>query len=409
MQELPDLALLLSTLERLLEIPSADLSTALALACDAVAAARHADKVDAFLLDPTKNSLVAVGTSNQPLSSLQRKMGLDILQIANGGRVVHVFETKAPFRTGRLTEDPSELKGVREVLKIESKVGVPIEVGGELRGVLMVASLKRDFFSEADERFIVSVSRWVGHIAHRAELAETIGRNAVEEGRRAVAEELVTALAHDLRNFVSPISARVQLIQRRAAQDRREMDVRDADVALKGLRRLTQLISDLLDVARIDQGMFRLDLQSVDLASLVSETASALTTPTHEVRVVVADQVVVNADPSRLAQCLENLVSNAIRHSPRGSPVVVLVNKKSVEDGEVGTVEVVDEGPGVPAEILPRLFERFSAGEDSGGLGLGLYLARRIAVAHGGDVSVESSPGKGARFHLELPAHRGDD
>src|SRR5687767_7186852 len=107
--------LLLDTLERLLEIPSADLKTALTLACDAVAAALRADKVDAFLLDPTKNSLVAIGTSNQPLSSMQRKVGLDVLPIANGGRVVHIFETKKPFRSGRLTEDPGELKGVREV------------------------------------------------------------------------------------------------------------------------------------------------------------------------------------------------------------------------------------------------------------------------------------------------------
>src|SRR4051812_29427635 len=107
----------LETLERLLEIPSADLKAALTLACDAVAAALRADKVDAFLLDPTKNSLVAIGTSSQPLSELQRRAGLDVLPIANGGRVVHVFQTRAPFRTGRLTEDLSELKGVREVLK----------------------------------------------------------------------------------------------------------------------------------------------------------------------------------------------------------------------------------------------------------------------------------------------------
>jgi signal transduction histidine kinase len=364
--------------------------------------------VDAFLLDPTKNTLVAIGTSNQPLSSLERKLGLDVLPIVNGGRVVHVFETRAPFRTGRLTEDRCELKGIREVLKIESTVGVPIEVGGECRGVLMVASLKRDFFSEDDERFIVSISRWVGSVAHRAELVEEIARNAVEQGRRAVAEELVTVLAHDLRNFVSPISARVQFIRRRAAQDEREADVRDSDAALNAIGRLTRLISDLLDVARLDQGVFRLDLLPVDLASVASDVASTLSTPRHEVRAVASEEVVVRADLSRLSQCLENLVTNAIRHSPRDSPVVVLVGKRRVEQGDLGTVEVVDEGPGVPVELLPRIFERFSAGEGSSGLGLGLYLARRIAVAHGGELSVESPPGKGARFRLELPVYRDD-
>jgi signal transduction histidine kinase len=403
MVQAPKNGLLLETLERLLEIPSSDLKTALTLACDAVAAARRADKVDAFLLEPTKNSLVAIGTSNQPLSNLQRNAGLDILPIANGGRVVHVYETKAPFRTGHLTEDPGELKGVREVLKIESKVGVPIEVAGQVRGVLMVASLARDFFTEEDERFAVSISRWVGSVAHRAELVQEIGKNAVEQGRRAVAEELVTILAHDLRNFVSPILARLQLIQRRAAQDKREVDVRDSEAALWAVRRLNRLIADILDVARIDQGVFRLDLAPVDLGVLASDVAKTLSTPSHEIRVAAMDEVVVNADPARVTQCLENIVGNAIRHSPRGAAVTVIVSKTRVEDGDVGALEVLDEGPGVPAEVLPRIFERFSSGNRSPGLGLGLYLAKRISLAHGGELTVESPPGKGARFRLLLP------
>jgi signal transduction histidine kinase len=403
MVQAPKNGLLLETLERLLEIPSSDLKTALTLACDAVAAALRADKVDAFLLEPTKNSLVAIGTSNQPLSNLQRNAGLDILPIANGGRVVHVYETKAPFRTGHLTEDPGELKGVREVLKIESKVGVPIEVAGQVRGVLMVASLARDFFTEEDERFAVSISRWVGSVAHRAELVQEIGKNAVEQGRRAVAEELVTILAHDLRNFVSPILARLQLIQRRAAQDKREVDVRDSEAALWAVRRLNRLIADILDVARIDQGVFRLDLAPVDLGVLASDVAKTLSTPSHEIRVAAMDEVVVNADPARVTQCLENIVGNAIRHSPRGAAVTVIVSKTRVEDGDVGALEVLDEGPGVPAEVLPRIFERFSSGNRSPGLGLGLYLAKRISLAHGGELTVESPPGKGARFRLLLP------
>jgi signal transduction histidine kinase len=395
--------LLLETLERLLEIPSADLKTALTHACDAVSAALRADKVDAFLHDPTKNSLVAIGTSNQPLSSLQRSVGLDVLPIANGGRVVHVFETNAPFRTGHLTADPGELKGVREVLKIESKLGVPIDVGGHIRGVLMIASQHRDFFTEEDARFAVSISRWVGTIAHRAELVEEISRNAVEQGRRAVAEELVTILAHDLRNFVSPISARLQLIQRRATQEKRDVDVRDSDAALRAVWRLNRLIADILDVARIDQGVFRLDLAPVDLGALAADVAKTLSTPSHEIHVASMEEVVVPADPARVTQCLENIVTNAVRHSPRGAPVTVIVSKKRTEEGEAAALEVLDEGPGVPVEILPRIFERFSTGAGSHGLGLGLYLAKRIAIAHGGELSVHSATGKGARFCLQLP------
>src|SRR5688572_27040003 len=95
----------LSTLERLLEIPAANLETALAHACDLIAEALDADKVDAFMHDPARSSLVAMGTSSQPLSALQRRAGLDVLQVANGGRVVWVFEHGETFVTGRLDED----------------------------------------------------------------------------------------------------------------------------------------------------------------------------------------------------------------------------------------------------------------------------------------------------------------
>lgn len=401
-------SLLLDTLERLLDIPSTELKTALSLACDAVANAMQADKVDAFLLDPARSSLVAIGTSNQPLSKLQRKLGLDVLPIANGGRAVHVFTTNTSFRNGRVSEDSCELKGIREALKIESQVAVPVEVGGEIRGVLSVCSLQRDRFSEEAERFVVSIARWVGSVAHRAELVAEIAHNAVEQGRRAVAEELVTVLAHDLRNFVSPIDARVQLIRRRAQDESRDADVRDCEAALKALRRLIRLIEDILDVARLDQGVFRLDVRAIDLGAAATEVARTLSTPSHEVRTVIAEEVLVRADLSRITQCLENLVSNAIQHSPRGAPVIVEVSRERLEEGEVGIVQVTDEGPGVPVEILPRIFDRFAAGERSTGLGLGLYLAQRIAVAHGGELAVESPPGRGARFRLRLPAQRED-
>src|SRR6476660_2271503 len=88
------------TLERLLEIPDADLTTALTRAADVMALAFAADKVDAFVYDAARDSLVALGTSNQPLSQRQRRHGLDVLPVSNGGRVVHVYKTNATFVTG---------------------------------------------------------------------------------------------------------------------------------------------------------------------------------------------------------------------------------------------------------------------------------------------------------------------
>jgi two-component system, OmpR family, sensor kinase len=396
---------LLETLEKLLEVPSAELETALTHACNAVADALHADKVDAFLYQESKQTLVALGTSTQPLSSLQKKMGLDVLPIANGGRAVHVFQTGHTFVTGRLDEDPEELRGVKVGLKIKSKIGVPLEVGGRRRGMMMIASLNPDFFRPADAQFAESVARWVAMIAHRAELVQEITRNAVEQGRRAVAEELITVLAHDLRNYLSPIRARLHLLRGRSERDQRKDDFRDADLAFAGVERLNRLISDILDVARLDQGIFRVDVQPIDLAGLAREVAKALSTPEHQVVVEAADETIVAADAQRVQQCVENLIANAVQHSPHGAGVNVMVSAERRDDRDWGCLEVQNEGPGIPVELMPRIFERFTAGPGSRGLGLGLYLAQRIAVAHGGELTADSRAGRGARFVLRLPAY----
>jgi two-component system OmpR family sensor kinase len=400
---------LLDTLQRLLAIPGAELENPLSYACNAVADALHADKVDAFLYDEARDSLVALGTSSTPLSSLEKKLGLDVLQVSNGGRVAYVFKTGETFVTGRLREDAEELRGIKDGLKINSKIGVPLEVGGRRQGMMMIASLQPDFFQPADVEFAESVAHWVGMIAHRAELVQEVTRNAVEQGRRQVAEELITVLAHDLRNYITPISARVHLIRGRAKEDNRRNDVKDADLSLKAVGRLNQLISDILDIARLDQGIFQIDVEALDLAESVADVSRSLSSPDHELLLDAADQIVVAADPQRVRQSLENLVANAIQHSPDSAPIRVLVRSEHRHEKCWGIVEVHNEGPGIPVELMPRIFERFVAGPGSRGLGLGLYLAKRIAVAHGGDLAVDSPPGKGTRFLLQLPCYNHDE
>lgn len=401
----------LEVLEALLRAPAGDLAATLAHVSDVVAAATGADKVDAFLYDAARDSLVAVATSTQPLSALQRQLGLDVLALSNGGRVVQVYKTGQTFLTGRLDEDAEELRGIREGLGIRSKLGVPLDIGGKRRGMLMLASLARDFFTADDARLVESLGRWTGILAHRAELAETIGRNAAAQGRRDAAEELVTVLAHDLRNYLTPLQVRLDLIRRRAERDARAQDLRDAGAAANAVSRLGGLVADILDVARLDEGVFRIAPQPCDLAALVRETAAMLSTQEAPVAVTVqeGEPIVVAAEPGRLRQCVENIIANALQKSPAGAPVSVFVRlQKASADRAFARVEVIDQGPGIPEELLPHLFERFVTGSArEGGLGLGLYLAKRIAAIHGGDIAVESKPGSGARFTLVLPAWRG--
>lgn len=399
---------LLEILEGLLRIPAGDLQSTLIHACDLIAAATGADKIDAFLYDASRDSLVAVGTSNQPLSALQRKLGLNVLSISNGGRSVEVYRTGRLFLHGDVQNDSGEVKGLREALGIQSHLGVPFEVGGERRGVLLAASQKPDFFTAEDARMAETVTRWVGLVAHRAELTEAIRANAAEQGRRAGAEELVTVLAHDLRNYLHPMQARLELLRHRAETLRAEGMLDDVATMGRAVNRLEGLVSDILDVARLDRGMFDITVQNVDLGALAQDVAEHFGNPQHPVQVSVQAGVAVRVlgEPARLRQCLENLVANALQKSPTHAAVALIVQKEVQANGEaIARVDVVDEGPGIPPEVLPHLFDRFTTSRlREGGLGLGLYLAKRIAAAHGGDLSAHSEPGKGARFTLKLPA-----
>jgi signal transduction histidine kinase len=395
-------ARLLSTLERLLDLPAAELRSSLDQASLLVVEALGAEKVDVFLHEPEKDSLCARGTSDTPLGRRQASLGLDFQPIANGGSTVEVFVTGKPHITGRADQVPNELPGVIHELGIRSHIAVPLEVAGERRGVLCAQSQRPDFFTEEDLRFLGAVARWIGAVAHRAELVEQITQAAIEQGRHRAADELITVMAHDLRNYLTPLSYRLDLLKRRAAREDRQDSVRDAEGALQLVGRLTRIISDLLDVGRLEQGIFSLALAPVDLVKLAHDTAAALSTPDIPVHVNGPPELVATVDPDRIRQALENLISNAVKHSPKGKAVTVQLTSELRHAQRVAIVDVVDHGPGVPPEILPHIFGRFVTGKRSSGLGLGLYLASRIAESHGGTLSVNSPPGQGASFRLML-------
>jgi signal transduction histidine kinase len=395
---------LLHTLQSLLALPAAELKPTLDKASLIISELLRADKVDVFLLEHATQTLVAVGTSNTPMGRKQKALGLDRLPLANGGRTVQVYENEKPFIAGRQQhDDPEELPGIKYRLGVNSSVLVPLPIGGETRGVLSVTSAERDFFNEDDLRFTEAVAQWVGTVAHRVELVQELTKQATRNARRAAAEEIITVLAHDMANYLMPLRARIELIQRRAARDNAVDYLRDADGAAASLKALTRLITDLLDVGRLDQGLFTLRPQPVDVVALAKEVAVTLRVPGSGMDYGGPQELVLIADPDRLRQVLENLAANAMKHSPPGLPVGLSVEEQLRQDGRWVRIAVTDQGPGIPPELRDTLFDRFARGPGSSGLGLGLYLARQIALAHGGTLEVTSTPGKGTRFEVTLP------
>src|SRR2546423_2041732 len=210
---------LLTTLEGLLELSATEVKVTLDQATSVIAAGPAADKVDLFFHAPASSPLVALGTSNTPMGRKQRTIALDRLPLANGGRTVEVFLTGTSYLTHHADQDPEELMGVKVGLDVKSEIAAAFEVKTLRRGVLLAVSSTPEFFSEQDLHFLEAIAKWMGIVIHRTELIERMKHEAVEQGRRLATEEVVTIMAHDLGNYLSPLKGRIELLERRRSEE----------------------------------------------------------------------------------------------------------------------------------------------------------------------------------------------
>ena len=214
----------------------------------------------------------------------------------------------------------------------------------------------------------------------------------------------VSDASHELRTPLTSMRGYAELLQRTP-----DMTREDVLLAVRRIedetRRMGLLVDDLLLLARLDQGR-PLDRAPVDLTSMVNDAVSdaRAADPERAVTARVSAPLVVTGDDLRLRQAVANLVRNALVHTPAGSPVEVSLEQ---QDGHA-EIDIVDHGPGVPANQRERIFERFHRADphrsrDQGGSGLGLSIAAAVVNAHGGHISVADTPGGGATFRIELP------
>jgi two-component system OmpR family sensor kinase len=289
---------------------------------------------------------------------------------------------------------------------VQSTLAVALTIRGKRRGVIMVSSATAGKFSPGDLQFLVAVAEWIGVVIHRAELVEEATRGAAQRARQRTAEELVAVVAHDLRNHLVPLSSRLGLLELRAAKEKRERDLAELGRMRQSLDRIEQVITDLLAVERIERGLFAPRIERVDLAALARETAALMSTAAHPIEVEAPASAPVDGDARALRQLLENLLHNARTHSPEGFGTAVRIGHEPIDGAERTVLRVRDFGPGIAPELQSTLFERYKTGPSSSGLGLGLYLARSLAHAHGGTLVLEDPEGPGACFRLALPIPR---
>jgi signal transduction histidine kinase len=289
---------------------------------------------------------------------------------------------------------------------LRSRIAAPLLLGERPIGMLAILRREPDAFGSDD----LELAALLGHL-----LASGVQNIRVYERERQTVAELrrlselradfVSLVSHELRSPMAAVIGAARTLEER--WDELNAEQRGAFLALIAdeTNRLATLIGDVLDTSRIEAGTFSYTFGDVDIAELVRGTVAGFALAQGEVTVVAdADTPVpgVRGDRERLRQVLTNLLENAVKYSRPGEQVGV---RAWAEDGRV-LIVVEDTGPGIPREHHGSIFERFgraNVGLGKPGTGLGLFIARSIVEAHGGSLSVDSAPGEGARFTLELP------
>jgi two-component system OmpR family sensor kinase len=237
--------------------------------------------------------------------------------------------------------------------------------------------------------------------------------------------QFVADASHELRTPLTSVRGLAEYGLQQGAEASRAELLRLMTVIDGEASRMGRLVGDLLLLAKFDAGL-SLDRQPVDLASIAAEAVSAarIVHPVRRIDLRAPEPVVISADDQRVRQIIDNLLNNAVTHTPNASPVTVTVTSDTAPGDTAtgdtatgdaghgrGEVTVADEGPGMTPEQAARVFERFYRTDDSrtrasggaGGAGLGLAIVASLTAAHGGEITVDTAPGQGAAFRVRLP------
>jgi signal transduction histidine kinase len=310
------------------------------------------------------------------------------------------------FRTGQTVlrqEDVGPAIEGRE--RRRDYLGLPMMVGGRCVGGLVFGRFGGPVFPPEHIRLAEFIAWHVGQLLENRRMARRIASLEAQRELARMQDEFVSTVSHELRTPLGFIKGYTTTLLRRDAEWDAATRVEFLSIIDEEADRLRELIDNLLDSSRLESGAIGMTREPTRIAPLlrgVTERAQAAY-PEMALRLEAAEGLpILEIDTTRIAQVLDNLLSNAAKYAP-GAPVELRARRQ----GEAVVLEVEDRGPGIAPEHASQMFQRFYRVPDTQrtvrGTGLGLYICRKIVESHGGQIGVDSQPGRGTRFFFTLP------
>jgi signal transduction histidine kinase len=329
------------------------------------------------------------------------------------------LEQRAVFSADVRRDDPTNAS-LYSAWDVRAVLAAPISAGGRRLGLLTVWAPRAPVFAESDLELVQLLARQAAAVLHSRVLLHEVAEARARAEAERLKDSFLASISHDLRNPLTAVGATAQLLRRRldrtGAVDPDRLRASIASIETSATQ-MARLVDQLLDYARLQLDRpLDLNRQPTDLVELTRRVVASHETSVerHQVRLETAELSLVGLwDQDRLERVLHNLLSNSIKYSPAGGEVRVGIRRELSPGGNWAVVSVEDEGLGIPAEEVPRIFDGFHrASNVSGriaGTGIGLATARQVVEGHGGSIAVDSQEGHGSTFTVRLPLGPGPD
>jgi len=297
---------------------------------------------------------------------------------------------------------------VQDRMNLRHFLGLPLAVGEHNIGSLVFVRYGSPPFTPEHTHLAEYIAGHIAQLCEHGQLVTRLSRLEAERQLERLQDDFVATVSHELRTPLGFIKGYATTLLRDDTTWDEATRSEFLSIIDEEADRLSELIDNLLDSSRLQSGTLHMEFQPLRLDTMLRDIPIRARSFDERLKIKVKFQttgILIQADPTRLAQVFDNLLSNAAKYAPSSNVTISLLS-----DGDMAHISVEDDGPGIPPNHLPNIFSRFyrvpNQNRSVRGSGLGLFICRRIIRAHGGEITAESNFGKGTTFHIYLPLRK---